>query len=110
MSTKTEKKEQYGDVVDRLKGIVEALERGELSLEDQLERFEEGVQLVKKGERLLHDAEKRIEQLLTDDGRTAPLDVSQGQAAAPAMAAAPVKAPPAAAKRVPPPDDDDVPF
>ena len=30
---------QYGDVVTRLQEIVEALEGGELSLEDSLDRF-----------------------------------------------------------------------
>jgi exodeoxyribonuclease VII small subunit len=69
---------QYGDVVSRLQSIVEALEAGELSLEDSLERFAEGVQLVKQGERLLADAEKRIEQLLSEDGRTTPLKVPEG--------------------------------
>ncbi len=72
---------QYGDVVARLQEIVEALEGGELSLEESLERFGEGVQLVKQGEKLLADAEKRIEQLLSEDGRTAPLKVPEGEAA-----------------------------
>ena len=68
---------QYGDVVTRLQQIVEALEAGELSLEESLERFGEGVGLVKQGEKLLTDAEKRIEQLLSEEGRTAPLKVAE---------------------------------
>ncbi len=100
---------QYGDVVTRLQEIVEALEGGELSLEESLDRFAEGITLVKQGEGILGDAEKRIEQLLAEDGRTAPLKVAD---AAEAPAASPK--PPAAAKAkapvAPPPDDDDVPF
>ena len=102
---------QYGDVVTRLQEIVEALEGGELSLEDSLDRFAEGITLVKQGEGILGDAEKRIEQLLAEDGRTAPLKVPEGNE--------PLAAPPA--KQQPPPvmkkapvapaaDDDDVPF
>ncbi len=102
---------QYGDVVTRLQQIVEALEGGELSLEDSLDRFAEGITLVKQGEGILGDAEKRIEQLLAEDGRTAPLKVPEGNEPAAAPQAkqqpAPVvkKAPVAPAA-----DDDDVPF
>ncbi len=67
-------KDVYSDVVARLEAIVETLEGGELSLEDSLEKFAEGVALVKKGEKLLADAEKRIEALMSDQGATEPLD------------------------------------
>lgn len=101
---------QYGDVVTRLQEIVESLEGGELSLEDSLDRFAEGITLVKQGEGILGDAEKRIEQLLAEDGRTAPLKVPEGgeppSAPPAAKPAAVVKKAPAAA----PADDDDVPF
>jgi exodeoxyribonuclease VII small subunit len=111
-------KGQYGEVVGRLQEIVEALEAGELSLEDSLERFAEGVQLVKQGEKLLGDAEKRIEQLLSEDGRVAPLKVPDATPETPPQA---LLATPMATKAVrrqvaqaspPPPDagDDDVPF
>ena len=94
-TTKAEKGERtgYGDVVARLQEIVESLEGGSLSLEASLEKFAEGVQLVKRGEKLLAEAEKRVEQLLSDDGRTAPLNPPET---------------PAASKRAKP--DEDVPF
>ena len=100
---------QYGDVVTRLQQIVEALEGGELSLEDSLDRFAEGITLVKQGEGILGDAEKRIEQLLSEDGRTTTLKVPEGNEPPPASPAKP--APPAARKpAAAPADDDDVPF
>lgn len=97
-TTKTEKAERtgYGDVVARLQEIVESLEGGSLSLEASLEKFAEGVQLVKRGEKLLAEAEKRVEQLLSDDGRTAALTPAETPAA------------PAAARRGK--TDEDVPF
>ena len=69
--------EKYGDVVARLEEVVKRLEGGELSLEDSLKAFEEGVGLVRRGERMLSEAEKRIEQLLAEDGadRAAPLEL-----------------------------------
>lgn len=96
--------EPYAQVVQRLREIVESLESGSLPLEASLERFAEGVQLVKRGEKLLSDAEKRIEQLLSEDGRTAPLS-AEDPAAGPNRGAA--KKP--AASR-PPDEDEDVPF
>lgn len=108
-------REQYGDVVARLTEIVQALEGGSLSLEDSLERFAEGVRLVKAGEALLADAEKRIEQLLSDDGRIAPLQLSEvKEPAAPRPQPSPGRvakrpaSPPAA--KAPNDDLDDVPF
>lgn len=108
---KTSEKGQYGDVVARLTEIVQALELGELSLEESLERFAEGVQLVKAGEGLLADAEKRIEQLLSDDGKTAPLKVPEvkeppAPAATPKAAKRPAPSPPTKSDD----DLDDVPF
>ncbi len=103
MTTRTTDKAErgtsgYGDVVARLQEIVESLEGGTLSLEASLEKFAEGVQLVKRGEKLLAEAEKRVEQLLSDDGRTAAL-----QATPEAPAAAKPRAPALKA-------DEDVPF
>ncbi len=108
---------QYGDVVARLQQIVESLEAGELSLEESLERFGEGVSLVKQGEKLLTDAEKRIEQLLSEEGRTAPLKIAE----TPEVPSQPVPqhqasmATPMATRAVrkaiaPSAEDDDVPF
>ncbi len=106
MTTRTTDKAErgtsgYGEVVARLQEIVESLEGGTLSLEASLEKFAEGVQLVKRGEKLLAEAEKRVEQLLSDDGRTAPLQ------AAPESPAAPAAPKPRASAPKP---DEDVPF
>ncbi|MBK7858371.1 MAG: exodeoxyribonuclease VII small subunit [Archangiaceae bacterium] len=113
--------EQYSDVVQRLQALVEQLEGGGLSLEDSLEKFAEGIQLVRKGEKLLSEAEKRIEQLLSDDSGTkvVPLELKetgqepQAQAKRPAAAPAAQPNPQQQQRRGGPPggsDEDDVPF
>lgn len=51
-----------------LEGIVEKLETGELSLEEALGAFEEGVSLVRYLEDTLTAVEKRIEVLTRDQG------------------------------------------
>lgn len=101
---KDKKQGQYGEVVARLQQLVEELEGGELPLEESLEKFEAGVGLVKQAEAILGDAEKRIEQLLSEDGKTAPLKVVPADAA-------PAKAPAPRKTAAPPLDlEDDVPF
>lgn len=67
--------------IQRLGEIVEALEAGELPLEDSLKLFEEGVRLARGSQKVLDDAEQRVEQLLSiDDSGEAisrPLDVDE---------------------------------
>jgi len=62
--------------VKRLTEIVQALERGDLPLEESLRLFEEGVRLSRASQARLDSAEKRVEQLLSVDeqgrARTAP--------------------------------------
>lgn len=49
--------------LERLEAIVQALEEGELSLDDSLKRFEEGIKLARRCEKSLTEAEKKIEIL-----------------------------------------------
>ena len=51
----------------RLTEIVQALERGEMPLEESLQLFEEGVRLSRVSQQRLDSAEKRVEQLLAVD-------------------------------------------
>lgn len=66
----------FEEILTRLQGVVERLERGDLPLEDSLAMFEEGVRLSRLGSKRLDEAERRVEVLLRDeDGvRTRPLD------------------------------------
>lgn len=53
-------------LLSRLDEVVRELESGDLPLEQALARFEEGVKLVRDGERLLASVEQRIEMLLAN--------------------------------------------
>ncbi|MBL8956492.1 MAG: exodeoxyribonuclease VII small subunit [Myxococcaceae bacterium] len=112
MAAREKNGEQYSDVVQRLQSLVEQLEGGGLSLEDSLEKFAEGIQLVRKGEKLLSEAEKRIEQLLSDDSGTkvAPLELKEASGEQGKRPAAPQAAQPQQQKRPPAQEEDDVPF
>lgn len=56
----------FQQLMDRLEVVVESLETGNLSLEESLELFEEGVGLSRQATARLEAAEKRIEELLAD--------------------------------------------
>jgi exodeoxyribonuclease VII small subunit len=63
-------------ILERLEGVVEALEQGDAPLEDALSTFERGVALARLGAARLDEAERRIEVLLSDEpgAETRPLD------------------------------------
>ena len=57
----------FDQVLTQLRGVVEKLEGGNLSLEQSLQAFEEGVRLARQGSQLLDAAEQRVEVLLRDE-------------------------------------------
>jgi exodeoxyribonuclease VII small subunit len=62
----------FDQVLDKLRRVVEKLEQGNLSLEDSLKTFEEGVALARRGHALLDGAEKRVEMLVRGEGADRP--------------------------------------
>lgn len=57
----------FEDDLEALDGIVEALEGGELELDESLKKFEEGVALARKLRARLDAAQGRVEELLESD-------------------------------------------
>jgi exodeoxyribonuclease VII small subunit len=73
--------EGFDQVLAQLKALVERLEAGNLSLEQSLQAFEEGVRLSRHGARILDAAESRVELLLQggDEGaKTVPFEAERG--------------------------------
>jgi exodeoxyribonuclease VII small subunit len=58
----------FEGALERLEGIVDRLESGELALEDALAAFEEGVALSRRCAGELDAAEQRIEVLVEQNG------------------------------------------
>ena len=69
----------FDQILVRLREVVQRLESGELSLEQSLEVYEEGVALARKGQQLLASAEKRVEILVSASGgvETQPFEVDR---------------------------------
>jgi exodeoxyribonuclease VII small subunit len=72
--------ERFDEILARLRSLVDRLEGGNLSLEDGLKFFEEGMELCRRGGEILDKAEKRVEVLLSTAGgapRTAPFQETE---------------------------------
>lgn len=71
----------FESMMDRLEALVGTLETGNLSLEESIHSFEEGMALVKRCNEVLDQADQRIQKLTRDAGgkpRTAPVtDVAE---------------------------------
>jgi exodeoxyribonuclease VII small subunit len=60
---------RFEEALKRLEKIVGDLEKGDLSLDDALERYEEGIKLARLCEKRLEVAKKKVEILLkSEDG------------------------------------------
>ncbi|MDH4183645.1 MAG: exodeoxyribonuclease VII small subunit [Nitrospinota bacterium] len=68
MSEKSETDVKFETALKRLEEIVTQLEDGDMDLEKSMKLFEEGVGTVKKLQKKLDEAEKKIEKLVKEGG------------------------------------------
>ncbi len=61
-------KQNFEEAMTRLEKITRELEEGELSLEQSLKKFDEGVRLAEFCDKTLNEAEKKVDILLQRDG------------------------------------------
>lgn len=59
----TKKKMTFEESLKQLETIAEQIERGQIGLEESIDRYEEGMSLVKQCREILSTAEHRIQQL-----------------------------------------------
>mgnify|MGYP001044049159 FL=1 len=57
---------KFETALERLEGIVDSLEKGDLPLEDSLKIFEEGMELVNFCSRKLEEAEQKVTLLIQE--------------------------------------------
>jgi exodeoxyribonuclease VII small subunit len=60
---------KFEDCLQRLEQIVDQLEKGEIPLEQALKLFEEGIQLSNSCRKELDEAEGKVEILLKNNGK-----------------------------------------
>lgn len=101
MADKKNNETTFEEAVERLEALVEAMEAGQLPLEEMLDRYEEGTRLVQFCSEKLATAEKRIEMVARNaSGKP---EIAEFNPAAPA--AAPRSPKTSTAKKAP---DDDI--
>lgn len=62
----TKKNLNFEDSLAKLEGIVDALEDNDVSLEESVKKFEEGIKLVKDCQKQLQEAELKVNKLMGD--------------------------------------------
>ena len=58
--------EDFEKQLDALEEIVSKMEQGELTLEDSIKEFEQGMKLANQCQKTLSDAELRVKALMSD--------------------------------------------
>lgn len=61
-------KENFEESMKKLEEIVIELEKGNLNLDESVNKFEEGMKISKQCNKMLEEAEKKITILLENDG------------------------------------------
>lgn len=69
-----DKDDGFDAVLVRLRKVVEHLEAGQLTLEESLTAYEEGIALARRGHELLDGAERRVDLLIAGGAQSVPLD------------------------------------
>lgn len=59
----------FEENIEQLEKVVQELESGNLNLEDSIKKFEEGINLSKKCNEILEEAEKKITVLVKKDDK-----------------------------------------
>ena len=75
-------KVKFEDALKGLEAIVERLENGDLSLDETLSEYENGIKLYKQCVALLENAEKKIQILVKDENgirRTKDFEIGSAQ-------------------------------
>jgi exodeoxyribonuclease VII small subunit len=73
--------ENFESALKRLEEIVQKLEQGNLSLDDSLKLFEEGIQRSRFCSKKLSEAEKKVEKLIKigEEFKLEPLDIEENE-------------------------------
>lgn len=65
---KEENKISFEKEMEKLEVLVTELEKGDLSLDESVKKFEEGIKISKECNEMLEEAEKKISILIEKDG------------------------------------------
>lgn len=67
-TSKSSKSYPFEKSLEKLEQLVERMEQGDLSLEDSLKTFEEGIKLTRECQQALAKAEQKVKMLIEENG------------------------------------------
>ncbi|MFC3680656.1 exodeoxyribonuclease VII small subunit [Bacterioplanoides pacificum] len=70
---------EFETALTQLEQLVQRMESGELSLQDSLQAFEQGVQLTRQCQQALSSAEQRVQILMEQNGQSVPYPFQEGE-------------------------------
>ena len=76
---KSDKSVDFETALEQLESLVTKLEAGDISLEDSLKAFEEGVKLTRECQKQLTEAEQRVQMLVAEQGELVTVDFDSGE-------------------------------
>jgi len=65
---KAKKSIDFEQALDQLEEIVEDMENGDLTLEESLKAFEQGIKLTRECQTALSEAEQKVQMLIEENG------------------------------------------
>ncbi len=67
--TKAKKSIDFEEALDQLEELVEDMENGDLTLEESLKAFEQGIKLTRECQSALSTAEQKVQLLIEENGK-----------------------------------------
>ena len=74
---KTKKSVDFEDALDQLEELVEDMENGDLTLEESLKAFEQGIKLTRECQTALSQAEQKVQMLVEENGKLKTIDLDE---------------------------------
>jgi exodeoxyribonuclease VII small subunit len=81
---KSKKTFNFEQALGDLEALVAAMESGDMSLEESLLAFEQGIRLTRECQEALSQAEQKVQLLLSETGETAAFDADAADGDTPA--------------------------
>lgn len=72
-----EKKLSFEEAMNKLEGIVERLEEGDVPLEEAIAIYKEGMEISKLCHDKLKNVEEQLAQIITEDGRKESFSITE---------------------------------
>ena len=75
----TKKSYPFEQSLEKLEQLVDRMEEGDLTLEDSLKIFEEGIKLTRECQQALAKAEQKVKMLIEENGQLTEVDFDEDE-------------------------------